>query len=87
MAVVVVKEKRKKPLYLVSTNLHLSAFDIIKYYAKRWKIEQMIKDLKQRLGFGTLSSSKSPSHPAPCGLSPSELLRLNLFENPPVVKG
>jgi hypothetical protein len=52
VAVVVVKEKRKKPCYLVSTNLHLSALDILKYYAKRWKIEQMIKDLKQRLGFG-----------------------------------
>jgi len=52
VAVVVVKEKRKKTSYLVSTNLHLSAPDIIKYYAKRWKIEQMIKDLKQRLGFG-----------------------------------
>lgn len=52
VAVVVVKEKRKKTFYLVSTNLHLSALDIIKYYAKRWKIEQMIKDLKQRLGFG-----------------------------------
>jgi len=51
VAVVVVKEKRKKPYYLVSTNLHLSALDIVKYYAKRWKIEQMIKDLKQRLGF------------------------------------
>ena len=51
VAVVVVKEKRKKTSYLVSTNLHLSALDIIKYYAKRWKIEQMIKDLKQRLGF------------------------------------
>jgi len=52
VAVVVVKEKRKKTSYLVSTNLHLSAIDIIKYYAKRWKIEQMIKDLKQRLGLG-----------------------------------
>ncbi|KAF0118942.1 MAG: transposase IS4 [bacterium] len=52
VAVVVVKEKRKKPSYLVSTNLYLSALDIVKYYAKRWKIEQMIKDLKQRLGFG-----------------------------------
>jgi len=52
VAVVVVKEKRKKPIYLVCTNLHLPAIDIIKYYAKRWKIEQMIKDLKQRLGFG-----------------------------------
>ena len=49
---VVVKEKRKKTSSLVSTNLHLSALDIIKYYAKRWKIEQMIKDLKQQLGFG-----------------------------------
>jgi len=52
VAVVVVKEKRKKPIYLVCTNVHLSAVYIIKYYAKRWKIEQMIKDLKQRLGFG-----------------------------------
>jgi len=52
VAIVVVKEKRKKPIYLVCTNIHLPAIDIIKYYAKRWKIEQMIKDLKQRLGFG-----------------------------------
>jgi hypothetical protein len=52
VAVVVVKEKRKKPIYLVCTNIHLAAIDVIKYYAKRWKIEQMIKDLKQRLGFG-----------------------------------
>lgn len=51
VAVVVVKEKSKKTCYLVSTNLHLSPLDIIRYYAKRWKIEQMIKDLKQRLGF------------------------------------
>jgi len=52
VAIVVVKEKRKKPRYLVSTNLHLSALDILNYYAKRWKIEQMIKDLKQQLGLG-----------------------------------
>jgi len=52
VAVVVVKEKRKKPVYLVCTNLHLPAIDVVKYYAKRWKIEQMIKDLKQRLGLG-----------------------------------
>jgi len=52
VAVVVVKEKRKKPIYLVCSNIHLPAIDIIKYYAKRWKIEQMIKDLKQRLGLG-----------------------------------
>src|SRR4030043_258506 len=52
VAVVVVKEKRKKPTYLVCTNIHLAAIDIIKYYSKRWKIEQMIKALKKRLGFG-----------------------------------
>jgi hypothetical protein len=52
VAVVVVKERRKKPAYLVCTNIHLPAIDIITYYAKRWEIEQMIKDLKQRLGFG-----------------------------------
>jgi hypothetical protein len=52
VALVIVKEKRKKPRFLISTNTHLSALDVVRYYAKRWKIEQMIKDLKQRLGFG-----------------------------------
>ena len=49
---VVVKEKRKKIRYLVSTNFLLPALEIVKFYAHRWKIEQMIKDLKQRLGLG-----------------------------------
>jgi Transposase DDE domain len=52
VALVIVKEKRKKPRFIISTNIHLSALDVACYYAKRWKIEQMIKDLKQRLGFG-----------------------------------
>jgi hypothetical protein len=52
VALVIVKEKRSKVRYLVCTNVHLPAIDVIKYYAKRWKIEQMIKDLKQCMGFG-----------------------------------
>jgi SRSO17 transposase len=52
VAVVVVKEKRKKIRYLVSTNFLLPALEVVKFYAHRWKIEQMIKDLKQRLGLG-----------------------------------
>jgi SRSO17 transposase len=52
VAVVIVQEKRKKLRYLVSTNFLLPALEIIKFYAHRWKIEQMIKDLKQRLGLG-----------------------------------
>lgn len=52
VAVVIVKEKRKKIRYLVSTNVLLPALEIVKFYAHRWKIEQMIKDLKQRLGLG-----------------------------------
>jgi len=50
VSVVVVKEKRKKTRYLVCTNLLLPALEVLKFYARRWKIEQMIKDLKQRLG-------------------------------------
>jgi hypothetical protein len=50
VAVVIVKEKRKKIRYLVSTNFLLPALEVVKFYAHRWKIEQMIKDLKQRLG-------------------------------------
>jgi len=67
VAVVVVKEKRKKPVYLVCTNIHLPAIDVIKYYAKRWKIEQMIKDLKQRLGLGDYQGPRSESDPASRG--------------------
>jgi SRSO17 transposase len=52
VAVVIVKEKRKKIRYLVSTNFLLPALEIVKFYAHRWKVEQMIKDLKQRLGLG-----------------------------------
>jgi len=52
VAVVIVKEKRKKTRYLVSTNFLLPALEVVKFYAHRWKIEQMIKDLKQRLGLG-----------------------------------
>ena len=52
VAVVIVKEKRKKFRYLVSTNFLLPALEIVKFYAHRWKVEQMIKDLKQRLGLG-----------------------------------
>jgi SRSO17 transposase len=50
VAVVIVKEKRKKIRYLVSTNFLLPALEVVKFYAHRWKVEQMIKDLKQRLG-------------------------------------
>jgi hypothetical protein len=52
VAVVVVKEKGKKIRYLVSTNFLLPALEVVKFYSHRWKIEQMIKDLKQRLGLG-----------------------------------
>jgi SRSO17 transposase len=52
IAVVIVKEKRKKIRYLISTNFLLPALEVVKFYAHRWKIEQMIKDLKQRLGLG-----------------------------------
>jgi hypothetical protein len=52
VALVIVKAKRIKVRYLVCMNIHLPALEVIKYYAKRWKIEQMIEDLKQCLGFG-----------------------------------
>jgi hypothetical protein len=61
VAIVVVQEKGKKSRYLVSTNLYLPALEIVKYYARRWKIEQMIKDLKQRLGFGDYQVRNLPA--------------------------
>jgi hypothetical protein len=44
VAVVVMKETRKKPPYLISTSIHLPGIDVVKYYARRWKIEQMLKE-------------------------------------------
>jgi SRSO17 transposase len=61
VAVVVVKEKRKKIRYLVSTNYLLPALEVVKFYAHRWKIEQMIKDLKQRLGLGDYQVRNLPA--------------------------
>lgn len=43
--------KETKPRLLLCTDLGLSAEHIIVYYAKRWLIEPMFCDLKQRFGF------------------------------------
>ena len=83
VALVVVKEKRKKSRYLVSTNISLPALEILKYYARRWKIEQMIKDLKQRLGFGEYQIRNLPGiqhHMAITLLSYFVLVMLKMIE-------
>ena len=84
VAVVVVKEKRKKTRYLVSTNIYLPALEILKYYARRWKIEQMIKDLKQRLGFGEYQIRNLPGihrHMAITLLSYFVLIMLKILQS------
>jgi SRSO17 transposase len=84
VALVVVKEKRKKTRYLVSTNIYLPALEILKYYARRWKIEQMIKDLKQRLGFGEYQVRNLPGihrHMAITLLSYFVLVMLKLLQS------
>ena len=43
--------KESKPRLLLSTDTHLSAEQIIMYYAKRWLVEPMFCDVKQRFGF------------------------------------
>jgi hypothetical protein len=52
VVVMLIKEDKRNPFYLVSKNIPLAAIEGVKFYVKRWKIEQIIKDLKQRLGFG-----------------------------------
>lgn len=84
VALVVVKEKRKKTRYLVSTNIYLPALEVLKYYARRWKIEQMIKDLKQRLGFGTYQVRNLPGihrHMAITLLSYFVLIMLKILQS------
>jgi hypothetical protein len=84
VALVGVKEKRKKTRYLVSTNIYLPALEILKYYARRWKIEQMIKDLKQRLGFGEYQVRNLPGihrHMAITLLSYFVLIMLKILQS------
>jgi Transposase DDE domain len=83
VALVIVREKKKKPRFLISTNTHLPALDVIRYYAKRWKIEQMIKDLKQRLGFGdyqTRSFRAIMRHTALCLIAYFVLIFLKILQ-------
>jgi hypothetical protein len=49
---VVVLEGAKEPLLLVSTDLSLSALQIIEIYGARFSIELAIRDLKQHFGLG-----------------------------------
>jgi hypothetical protein len=49
---VVVLEGSKEPLLLVSTDLSLSALQIIELYGARFSIELTIRDLKQHFGLG-----------------------------------
>jgi hypothetical protein len=49
---VVVLEGAKEPILLVSTDLALSALQIIEIYGARFSIELTIRDLKQQFGLG-----------------------------------
>jgi hypothetical protein len=49
---VVVVEGTHEPIILISTDLTLSAAEIIEIYSSRFSIELAIRDLKQHLGFG-----------------------------------
>jgi hypothetical protein len=49
---VVVLEGAKEPILLVSTDLALSALQIIEIYGARFSIELTIRDLKQHVGLG-----------------------------------
>ena len=69
---------------LDSTNIYLPALEILKFYARRWKIEQMIKDLKQRLGFGDYQLRNLPGihrHMAITLLSYFVLIMLKILQN------
>lgn len=52
------KNKRHKKMLLISTDTELTAEEIINIYAKRWSIETMFKDGKQKLLLGKQHSRK-----------------------------
>ena len=50
--VIIAGQRGRPPVFLYSTNLNLTARQIIELYAARFKIEVGIRDLKQHLGLG-----------------------------------
>lgn len=54
-------EKQKKDRYLVCTNLLLPALEVLKFYTRRFKIEQLVKGLKHRLGLGDYQVRNLPA--------------------------
>lgn len=64
--VVVVRWKRKSGryrfLFLLCTDLGLSALDVVREYDRRWMIEPCFCDLKQRGGFSAYSGRRARGH-------------------------
>lgn len=58
---VVVLEGIYEPIILISTDLTLSAEEIIEIYSSRFSIELAIRDLKQHLGFGDYQCTTTSS--------------------------
>jgi hypothetical protein len=58
---VVVVEGIWEPIILISTDLTLTAKEIIEIYASRFSIEIAIRDLKQHLGFGDYQCTTTSS--------------------------
>jgi hypothetical protein len=58
---VIVLEGIHEPIILISTDLTLSAAEIIEIYSSRFSIELAIRDLKQHLGFGDYQCTTTSS--------------------------
>lgn len=58
------KSGRDRFLYLLCTDLGLSALDVVREYDRRWMIEPCFCDLKQRGGFSAYSGRRAKAHTA-----------------------
>lgn len=58
------KNGKMRYLHLISTDLHWSSLEILRYYDARWMIEPCHFDLKQKGGFGSYSGLSSGAHKA-----------------------
>lgn len=80
--VVCVRVGDREPRYLVCTDLSLSAPQIVRFYAARFSIEIMFRELTQRCGFGDYQVRKEQAIKAHVQLSQvaCSLLYLLMFD-------
>ena len=80
---VVIVRQRDGDYYLFSTDTQMDPLAIVNAYASRWGIEEVIREVKQSLGFDTVQgwSRKAVLRQAPFAVLLNALVRVSYFQS------